>query len=45
MIKQCVEQTSETVQLAMLDWKGISSKDKPNILFALEQAGLPYQKI
>jgi D-aminoacyl-tRNA deacylase len=45
MIKQCIKQTSETVHLAMLDWKGIASKDKPNILTALEQADLPCQKI
>jgi len=45
MIKQCIKQTSETVHLALLDWKGIASKDKPNILAVLEQADLPYQKI
>jgi D-aminoacyl-tRNA deacylase len=45
MIKQCVERTFEKVPLALLDWKGISSKDKPGLLSALEQAGLPYQKV
>ncbi|MCL2432592.1 MAG: D-aminoacyl-tRNA deacylase [Nitrososphaerota archaeon] len=45
MIRQCVERTFENVPLALLDWKGISSKDKPSLLSALEQASLPYQKI
>jgi len=45
MIKQCVARTSERVQLALLDWKGIVSKDKPALLFALDQAELPYKKI
>jgi D-aminoacyl-tRNA deacylase len=45
MIKQCVEQTFDKVQLAMLDWNGIKSEDKPALLAALEEAGLPYQKV
>lgn len=45
MIKQCMERTYEKVQLAMLDWKGIKSEDKPALLAALESAGLPYQKV
>ena len=45
MVKQCVERTFEKVQLALLDWKGIKSEDKPGLLSALEEAGLPYQKV
>ncbi len=45
MIKQCIKQTSELVHIALLDWKGIGSKDKPTLLYALEQAELQYQKI
>ncbi len=45
MIRQCVEKTLETVPLALLDWKGIKSEDKPALLSALESAGLPYQKV
>ena len=44
MIRQCVERTLEKVPLAILDWKGIKSEDKPNLLSALETAGLPFKK-
>jgi D-aminoacyl-tRNA deacylase len=45
LIKQCVEKTLEKVPLALLDWKGIKSEDKPGLLAALESAGLPYNKV
>ncbi|MDR1991932.1 MAG: hypothetical protein LBQ98_00265 [Nitrososphaerota archaeon] len=45
MIKQCIERTFEKVQLALLDWKGIRSDDKPGLLFALETVELPYRKV
>jgi D-aminoacyl-tRNA deacylase len=45
MIRHYVERTLEKVPLALLDWKGIKSEDKPNLLSALESAGLPYQKV
>jgi D-aminoacyl-tRNA deacylase len=45
MLRQCVERTLEHVPLALLDWKGIKSEDKPGLLAALEAAGLPYQKV
>ena len=44
MLLQCVEKTLEKVSLAVLDWKGIKSEDKPNLLSALEAAGLPFRK-
>jgi D-aminoacyl-tRNA deacylase len=45
MLSQCVEKTSEKVQLAILDWKGIKGEDKPKLLSALETIGLPYKKV
>jgi D-aminoacyl-tRNA deacylase len=45
LIRQCVEKTLEKVPLALLDWKGIKSEDKPGLLAALESAGLPYNKV
>ncbi len=45
MLTQCIERTLEKVPLAILDWKGIKSEDKPNLLSALEKAGLPFKKV
>ena len=45
MLNQCIEKTLEKVPLAVLDWKGIKSQDKPNLLSALKDVGLPYKKI
>ena len=45
MVRQCVEKTLEKVPLAILDWKGIKSEDKSNLVAALEAAGLPYKKV
>jgi len=45
MLRQCVEKTMEKVDCAVLDWKGIKSTDKPQLLAALQEIGLPYKKI
>jgi len=45
MLRQCVEKTLEEVDCAVLDWKGIKSADKPQLLKALEDIGLPYKKV
>jgi D-aminoacyl-tRNA deacylase len=45
MLSQCVEKTLEKVSLAVLDWKGIKSEDKPNLLSALEAVELPFKKV
>jgi D-aminoacyl-tRNA deacylase len=45
MLRQCVNRTLEKVEFAILDWKGIKSADKPQLLKAMEEAGLPYKKI
>ncbi len=45
MLRQCVEKTLEKVDYAVLDWKGIKSADKPQLLKALKQGELPYKKL
>lgn len=45
ILSECMEKTLEKVPLAVLDWKGIRSEDKPGLLSALETAGLPYKKV
>ena len=45
MLAQCVTKTLEPVSLALLDWKGIKSEDKPNLLAGLETVGLPFRKV
>ncbi|MGA2386123.1 MAG: D-aminoacyl-tRNA deacylase [Candidatus Bathyarchaeia archaeon] len=45
MISQCREKTLEKVEVAVLDWKGIPSQDKPKLLAALQEAGLPFKKV
>lgn len=45
MLRQCVKKTLEKVDCAVLDWKGIKSTDKPRLLAALQETGLPYKKI
>ncbi len=45
MLRQCIEKTLEKVPVAVLDWKGIRSEDKPNLISALETVGLPFKKI
>ena len=45
MLSQCVKKTLEKVSLAVLDWKGIVSQDKPKLLSTLQEVGLPFKKI
>jgi D-aminoacyl-tRNA deacylase len=45
MLRQCVDRTLEKVEGVVLDWKGIKSADKPQLLKALEEAGLSYRKV
>jgi D-tyrosyl-tRNA(Tyr) deacylase len=45
MLRQCVERTSEKVDFAYLDWKGIRGTDKPHVLGMLKEIGLSYKKI
>ena len=45
VIKQCVERTLETVDSAVLDWKGIKGAYKPKIVAALEELGVPIERV
>ncbi len=45
MLRQCIVKTCGRVPLVLLDWKGIKSEDKPDLLSALETVGLPYRKV
>ena len=45
IIRQCVERTLEPVDSAVLDWKGIKGEHKPNIVAALEELGVPSEKV
>ena len=45
ILNQCVEKTVEKVECAILDWKGIKSSDKPQLLGILKDINLPYKKI
>jgi D-aminoacyl-tRNA deacylase len=45
LLFQCVNRTLEKVDSAILDWKGLQSKDKPKVLAALRETGLQYKKI
>jgi D-tyrosyl-tRNA(Tyr) deacylase len=45
MLSQCVKKTFEKVSLAVLDWKGITSQDKPKLLSTLQEIGLPFKKV
>jgi D-aminoacyl-tRNA deacylase len=45
ILRQCVEKTVEKVDCAVLDWKGIKSADKPQLLASLQEIGLLYKKI
>ena len=45
ILAQCIEKTFEKVLLAILDWKGIRSQDKPKLLSALQDVGLPFKKV
>jgi D-aminoacyl-tRNA deacylase len=45
MLAQCIEKTLEKVSLAILDWKGIRSQDKPKLLLTLQDVGLAFKKV
>ena len=45
MVKQCVERTVEKVELAVLEWKGIRGADKGRLILALNEIGVPVEKI
>ncbi len=45
MLKQCAQRCLEQVSEVLLDWRGIKSEDKPNLMAALNASGLAYRKI
>ena len=45
MLRQCVEKSLEKITVAILDWKGIKSEDKPGLISALDEVGLPFKKV
>jgi D-tyrosyl-tRNA(Tyr) deacylase len=45
MIKHCIEKTLETVESAILDWKGIKGADKKRLVPALNEMGLPLERV
>ncbi|MCL2173421.1 MAG: hypothetical protein LBH62_01250 [Nitrososphaerota archaeon] len=45
LLKHCVERSLEKVSEVLLDWRGIKSEDKPDLMAALDAAGLVYRKI
>jgi D-aminoacyl-tRNA deacylase len=45
ILNQCVERTLERVEFAVLDWKGIKGKHKPNLIGMLKEIGVPFRKV
>jgi D-aminoacyl-tRNA deacylase len=45
ILRACVENTLEKVDFVLLDWKGIKSADKPQLLRILKDINLNYKKI
>jgi D-aminoacyl-tRNA deacylase len=45
VLQQCINRTYEHVECAVLDWKGIKSEDKPQLLSALKETGLQTRKV
>ena len=45
IISQCIKRTFETVNCAVIDWKGIKSADKVNLLNLIEDVGIKVEKI
>jgi D-aminoacyl-tRNA deacylase len=45
ILNHCVERTLEKAELAVLDWKGIKGKHKPNLVGMLKEIGIPFQKV
>ena len=44
MISHCIERTVETVELIILDWKGIRGTDRNQLIDALDEVGVPWKK-
>jgi len=45
IIRHCVERTVEEVEAIILDWKGIKGEDKDKLISALNEIGLPIERV
>jgi len=45
MLKHCVERSLEQISEVVLDWRGIKSEDKPDLIATLDASKLVYRKI
>jgi len=45
MLTQCIDCTLERVSMAILDWKGIRSEDKKNLISAMQEVELFFKKV
>ncbi len=45
LLRHCIPRTREPVGSVVVDWKGIQSKDKSNVLSALQEVGLSFKKV
>ncbi len=45
MLKQCIKKTLESVEEAILDWKGIKGENKRPLLAMLAEAGISYERV
>jgi D-tyrosyl-tRNA(Tyr) deacylase len=45
MLEQCTAKTAESVEKAVLDWKGITGADKNRLLSLLADVGLEIERI
>jgi D-aminoacyl-tRNA deacylase len=45
LLLQCIQKTTPKASLVLLDWSGIKSQDKLNVLATLKNMDLPYEKI
>jgi D-aminoacyl-tRNA deacylase len=45
ILKQCIERTSEKVEHAVLDWKGIKGENKQPLVTMLEETETSFEKI
>ena len=45
ILRQCIDRTSEKVELAVLDWKGIKGEYKSKMIEMLEEVNVPFKKV
>jgi D-aminoacyl-tRNA deacylase len=45
ILEQCIDKTSEKVELIVLDWKGIKGEYKSKLIAMLKEIGVPFKKV